>query len=197
MRPNRKTILASAATVALVGVVGFAVAEIKNAHTLEVRLSDGSLAHIRYVGDTPPMVSFGSAPMALSVLSPASDVFDEDLPFAALEGMSRAMDREAATMIREARAQSGQASTEPDLTGVDVGRLPPGARGFSMVSTMSADGVCTRSVEYRSLGDGRPAQIVTRASGVCATQKARTSHSPRSASVVAMSRPEDAGRQPV
>ena len=168
MRPLRKAICAGVAAVALVGVAGLAVAEIKNAHVLDVRLPDGSSAHIHYFGDTPPTVSFAPAPMALSVRSPASDLFGPDSPFGALERMSQAMDLQADAMLREAAAQSGLAFAGPDLMPIDVAKLPPGGQSFSMVSTLSGNGVCTRSVEYRSLGDGKPPQVVTRTSGTCA-----------------------------
>jgi hypothetical protein len=197
MRPLRKAILAGAAAIALVGVAGLAVAEIKNAHVLDVRLPDGSLAHIRYVGDTPPTVSFTPAPPAFSIFSPASDPFGPGSPFAALEQISQTMDRQAAAMLREASAQSRLAFTGPDLTQVDVGKLPPGAQGFSMVSTMSGNGVCTRTVEYRSLGDGKPPQVVTRTSGACTANEKHPAPSATSGSTAVASPPQHAGRQPI
>ena len=196
MRPLRKAILAGAAAIAPVGVAGLAVAEIKNARVLDVRLPDGSLAHIRYVGDTPPTVSFAPAPPALSILSPAYDPFGPGSPFAALERISQAMDRQAEAMLREASARPGL-FTGPDLMQVDVGKLPPGAEAFSMVSTMSGNGVCTRSVEYRPLGDGKPPQVVTRTSGTCTAGEKRPAPSVTSGSTAVASPPDHAGRQPI
>src|SRR5690349_18052718 len=109
MRHLRKTVLAGAAAIALVGVAGLAVAAIKNAHVLDVRLPDGSLAHIRYVGDTPPTVTFAAAPPAhiryvgdtpptvtfaaappaLSILSRPFDPLGPGSPFAALDQISQ------------------------------------------------------------------------------------------------------------
>ncbi len=197
MRPLRKAMLAGAAAITLAGLAGLAAAEIKNAHVLDVRLPDGSLAHIRYVGDTPPTVSFAPAPMALSILSPASDPFGPGSPFAALEQISRAMDRQADAMLREASAQSRLAFTGPDLMRVDAADLPPGARGFSMVSTFSGDGVCTRSVEYRSQGDGKPQQVVTRTSGACAPDEKPPALSATSGATAVASPPRPADRQPI
>jgi len=197
MRPLRKAVLAGAAVIVLAGVTGLAAAQIKNAHVLDVRLPDGSAAHIRYVGDTPPMVSFASAPMAFSALSPASDPFGPQSPFAALQRISRAMDHQAEATLREASAQSRKAFAGPDMMQVDVGKLPPGAQGFSMVSTMSGNGVCTRSVEYRSLGDGSPPQVVTRTSGACAADEERPTLSMTARSTAEAARPEHAGRQPI
>ena len=192
MRPLRKAILAGAAAIALVGVAGWAAAEIKNAHVVDVRLPDGSLAHIRYVGDTPPTVSFVPAPMALSILSPASDP-----PFAALEQISQAMDRRAEAMLREAGAPSSLALKGPDLMQIDISELPPGARGFSMVSTMSGNGVCTRTVEYRSPGDGKPPQVVARTSGACTAYEKHPAPSVTSASTAVASSPDHLRQQPL
>ena len=165
MRPLRKAILAGAAAFALVAVAGLAAAEIKNAHLLEVRLPDGSLSQIQYVGDTPPTVSIAPPPMALSVHSPTSDPFGPESPFTEMERISQAMNRQAEEMLRAANAQTWQPG--PGDTQIDVGKLPSGAQRFSMVSTISENGVCTRSVQYRFLGDGKSPQVVTRTSGDC------------------------------
>jgi hypothetical protein len=189
MRPLRKAVVAGVATVALVGVIGTTAAKNENAHVLDVRLPDGFVTHIRYFGDTPPMV--------VSIPTPASDLFDETSPFAALDRISQAMDRQAADMIRQADEPAGQAFARPELMPVEIGNPPPGARGFSMVATMSGDGVCTRSVEYRSRGDGRPPQVVSRTSGACADAETRPTPSLTSVSMGAVSRPETAHRQPI
>lgn len=197
MRPLCKAILASAAAIALVGVGGLAVAEIKTAHVLDVRLPDGSLAQIRYVGDTPPTMSFAPTPMGFSILSSTSDPLGPASPFAALERISEALDHQAEAMFREVRAQSALPLAGPSLTQVDVGKLPPGAEGFSMVSTMSGNGVCTRSFQYRSLGQGKPPQVVTRSSGACTANQEQPAPSATSGSTGQTSRPEHAGRQPI
>lgn len=196
MQGLRKAVLAGAAVIALVGVAGLAAAEIKNAHVLDVRLPDGSMAHIRYVGDTPPTVSFAPAPSAFSIFSAVSDPFGPGSPFAALEQIAQGMDRQAEAMLREASARPGP-FTGPDLMQVDIGKLPPGAQGFSMVSTMSGNGLCTRSVEYRSLGDGKPPQVVTRTSGACTPDEKRPALSATSGSTAVASPPRHAGRQPI
>jgi hypothetical protein len=195
MRPLPKAILAGAAAIALVGAAGWAAAEIKNAHVLDVRLPDGSLAHIRYIGDTPPTVSFAPAPTTLSILSPATDPFGPRSPFTTLEDISRAMDRQADAMLREASAEAWQASAAPDLMQVEIGNLPAGAQGLSMISTASANGVCTRSVQYRSLGDGEPPQVVTHASGVCAAADGKPPALSVRAGSTEAAQPEAAGRE--
>ena len=77
MRAMRKALLAGAAVIALTGIAGLGVAAINQAHVIDVRLPDGSLAHIRYVGDTPPTVSVAPAPVASFILSPAFDPWDQ------------------------------------------------------------------------------------------------------------------------
>lgn len=196
MRPLRKAVLAGAAAITLVGVAGLAVAEIKNSHVLDVRLPDGSVAHIRYVGDTLPTVSFAPASPAFSIFSSAYVPSGPGSPFAAMEQIPQAMDRQAEVMLRDAGARPGLL-TRPDLVQVDVGKLPPGARGFAMVSTMSGDGVCTRSLEYRSLGGGKPPQVVTRTSGACTAGEKRPAPSVTSASTAVASPQDHAGRQPI
>lgn len=171
MRSVRKAILAGAAAIALIGVAGWATAEIQNDHVLDVRLPDGSLAHIRYVGDTPPTVSFSPPPIALSILSPAPDALGPSSPFAALDRISQAMDRQADAMLRDIATQPMPPLAGAGLTRADLAKLPPGLGGFSMVSTMSGNGVCTRSVEYRALGDGKPPQVVTHTTGSCSAQE--------------------------
>ncbi|WP_309607060.1 hypothetical protein [Phenylobacterium sp.] len=197
MRTLRKVILAGAAVIALAGAAGLAAAELKNAHVLAVQLPDGSVARIRYVGDTPPTVSFTPAPIAFSIPSPASDPFVPESPFAALERMSGDMGRGVDAIFREVSAQPAMAIIGPDLMQVDVGKLPPGVQGFSMVSTISGNGICTRSVQYRSPGEGRPPQVATQTSGACTADQRRPALSVTSGSASETSQHDGAGRQPV
>ena len=174
MRSLPRNVLVGVAVFALAGVAGFAVAEIRNAHRLDVRLPDGSSAHIRYVGDTPPVVSIAPAPMAFSLRAPTFQPLGPESPFAALERISEAMDREADAAFRDARAQPGPALGVPGLTEIDAGNLPPGARGYSIISTLSGTSVCTQSVQYRSLGYGKAPQIATHTSGDCTADQRRS-----------------------
>ncbi len=171
MRSARKAMLAGAAAVALLGVAGWTAAEIKNGHVLDVRLPDGALAHIRYVGDTPPTVSIAAPPTALSIMSPPPDAFGPNSAFTALDRISQAMDRQAEAMLRDMAAQPLTPLAGTGLTQIDIAKLPPGARGFSMVSTLSGSNVCTRSVEYRSLGGGEPPHVVTHTTGSCSAEE--------------------------
>jgi hypothetical protein len=82
-----------------------------------------------------------------------------------MQRISAEMDREAAAMFQRvdalaARAQSG----EP--INVAFGNLPPGSSGYSYISTMSGNGVCTRSVEITATGNQTP-RVVSHSSGNC------------------------------
>jgi hypothetical protein len=144
MRPLRQTMIAGAAALALAGLGGLAAAGANRTHVLSIELPDGSVQQIRYWGDTAPIVSITPALRPLPVLP----TFEPFLPL----GM---LDRVAADLI------------EPDLMRIDIGRLPAGVQGYSMVSTVTSNGVCTRSVEYRANGDGKAPQVARRTSGNC------------------------------
>jgi hypothetical protein len=47
------------------------------------------------------------------------------------------------------------------------GVSPPGSQSYSFVSTMSGSGVCTRSVEITSMGNGAAPRVVSHSSGNC------------------------------
>jgi hypothetical protein len=155
-----------AALLAAAGLAGASAGELVKTHVLTVRLPDGSLEQIRYAGDEPPRISFGDQPAPL--LSQGFESFGADSPFAMLERMSAEMDREAAALWNEtARLSDSGLLPSGALTAVDFGNPPPGARSFSVVSTLSGGHVCMRSVEYSASPDGGRPRIVTRTSGDC------------------------------
>jgi hypothetical protein len=197
MRPVRKAIVASAAVIALAAVAGWAAAEIKDAHVMEVRLPDGSVARFRYAGDSPPMVSIGPAPIAFPSLAPTLDPWSQEAPFAALARLSATMDREADAILREAPAHRGLAFQGSDLARGDLRKPPSGAQAFSTVSTLSGNSNCTRSVQYTWLGDGKPPQVVTHTAGACAADQKQSSRPGPSGSTAADAQTEHAARQPV
>jgi hypothetical protein len=149
-------------------LTGAAVAAIENSHSLSVRLPDGAIAHVRYFGDTPPQIRIEAAPRTAT---PAEWMVDPEA-FAGPDvgEFARAaaeMDRQEALMAARMQQVMTAAPGGVGLMQVDLGRLPPGANGYSFVSTVSGRGVCTRSVEYRSTGEGKP-QVISRSSGDCA-----------------------------
>ena len=131
---------------------------------MTVRLPDGGVERIFYTGDTPPQVTF-PAP------SPVAYAAD---PFVIMQRISAEMDRESAAMMGQADAMmvdpmaTAPLGTPDRLMTVNLGDLPAGARGYSFVSTMSGNGVCSRSVQITSRGDGAKPTVVTHTSGDCA-----------------------------
>lgn len=55
-----------------------------------------------------------------------------------------------------------------------MGNLPAGTIRYSFVSTSSANGTCSRSVQVTSLGAGQPPKVVSNASGNCGDDRAGT-----------------------
>ncbi|MBB3592422.1 hypothetical protein FHX08_002766 [Rhizobium sp. BK529] len=163
--------LMSAAVIAAPGLASLAQAQTiahksKDTHVLIVRLPDGSLERIRYAGNQPPQVRIDGEP------DPAPNLFDPfwpSSPFADLDRISLAMDREAAAIMQQ--ADSMMQASPGDMATAGLGELPAGTQGYSMVSTMSGNGICTRSVRYFSTSDGKP-HVESSTSGNCAPGKA-------------------------
>ncbi|MDW6020745.1 hypothetical protein SAZ10_03110 [Mesorhizobium sp. BAC0120] len=147
MQKFRTLILAG---VAIAAIAGTAAAEPAKTHVLTVRLPDGSLEKIRYTGDQPPAVDIAPA-AGDAIFLPAFDDFWS--PFADLERMSAVFDR----------MTYGNPDRPFELDG-----LPPGVQGYTMVSTLSGHGLCTRTTRYFSVGNGRPPRVETKTSGNCA-----------------------------
>ena len=170
MRLTRTLLVAGVAATVVAGV---ATAAALNTHTLTVRLPGGGIERIVYTGDVAPRVEVAPAAAAPVVwLGPPG--FD-DTAFAAMDQISAQMDREMAAMIRQADAlDSGAVTGAGPLTFASDGGLPAGARSFSFVSTTSGNGVCSRSVEITSAGDGREPSVVRRSSGRCGPSAAPT-----------------------
>ena len=161
-------VLAAAAA----GFAGTALAQTKprqaDSHIMTVRLPDGSLERIRYTGDTPPKIDFGADPAAALFAEPVFDAMSEDSPFAELDRLSAMMDRQTAAMMQAADSVDQAAFADPrGALNVDFGKLPPGVQGYSVVSTMSGNTVCTRSIRNLGAPDGKAPRIQTASSGDC------------------------------
>src|SRR6516225_6638787 len=129
MRVFRTALVAGAAVIAVAGISGVAAARDLKTHVMTVQLPGGGVAEIRYTGDLPPQVVLSPAPTALgAVCGPAS-------PFATRDRISAAMDREAASLMRQAEMLANAPGLAPDLPiEMDRGKLPPGTQSYSMVS---------------------------------------------------------------
>lgn len=161
MSLSRTALRAGVAALAVVGFAGIAAAQTLQTHVMTVRLPGGGVEQIRYVGNTPPRIYINDGP---AVVAAMPSLFGPDSPFAEMERISAAMDREADRMFREAAAV---AASPVALTPAALGSLPAGAHEYSFVSTMTGNGVCSRSVEITSQGNGAPPRVVTHTSGDC------------------------------
>ena len=165
MRNIRIALLGIVAAVALAGT---AAAQDPNTHVMKVQMPGGGIAEIRYTGKVPPRVVFTSGPAALAAFDPFSSIAGPGSPFAMMERVSAEMDRQAAAILAQADNLAAQArSGSPQILQTGLGNMPPGSTGYSYVSTMSSNGVCTQSVEITSQGNGAPPKLVWHRSGNC------------------------------
>ncbi len=119
MQRLRIAFLMSAVAIAAAELVGPAEAQTvahksTDTHVLVVRLPDGSLEHIRYAGDRPPQIRFDSQPD-----SGLFDPFWPSAPFADLDLISAAMDREAAAMMQQADSMMQASPGNPTDVGLN------------------------------------------------------------------------------
>jgi hypothetical protein len=165
MRILPNSLLAGVAAIAI-GFSGAAFAQGPQSHLMTVALPDGGVAQIRYTGNVAPRISFSEQPAWFDMPAVFAPMLGPASPFAALDRISAAMDREMTAMMRQANALSAAAQSGR-LEATALRDLPPGSTGYSFISTMSGNGVCSRSVEITSTGNGPP-QIVRHSSGNCA-----------------------------
>ena len=179
MRTLRNAILAGVAALALAATPGLARAQNSpTPHVMTIQLPDGGVARIQYAGDVPPRVMFApQATMAMPMpFMPAA--FGPDSPFAMLERMSAAMDREAAALMQQAGAMFAAPMAPmapmppmPPMPGALVpagfGAAPLGSEAFSFASSTNGPGMCIRSMTITSTGPGAPPHVVRRQSGDC------------------------------
>jgi hypothetical protein len=171
MQNFRSASLAGIAAVALIGSAGAAVAQSADTHVMQVRLPDGGIGEIYYTGNVPPKVVITSAPAFLAAFDPMPSLFGPDSPFAMMERISAEMDQQMATMLARAEGLAVQArSGSPQAVETSFGNLPPGTTGYSYISTMSSNGVCTRSMQITSTGSGAPPKVVSHSSGNCGSE---------------------------
>jgi hypothetical protein len=119
-----------------------------------VQLPDGGVERIQYTGDVAPRVVLMPVPaMTASALMIAD-------PFAALERVSTVMRQQESAMLRQVHALAD--APDGALPG-----LPTGADGYSLLSTMSGNGVCMRSVRITYNGGAAAPRMVSSTSGDC------------------------------
>ena len=158
MRLMRTTILAGGAALLALGTAAYAADKL---HTMNVSLPDGSVAHIKYVGDVAPKVS-------LQPVDAVPVAFVD--PFAELDRIAAEMDAQQQALMQQAAAlqqAAAQAGSGAPGAVTLVGNLPAGTHFTYVSSTTDANG-CTRTVEYSSDGASQQQPKVTKTSvGSC------------------------------
>lgn len=176
MRSFRTALLAAVAAAAFAGT---AMAQSARTHVMTVALPGGGIAEIRYTGNVPPQVSLTDMPASLAAFDAMPALFGPDSPFAAMQRVSAEMDRQMAAMFAQADSLAARArSGSPQAVETAFGNMPPGSAGYSFVSTMSSNGVCTRSVEITSTGNGAAPKVNSHGSGDCAPATGSTGAAP-------------------
>jgi hypothetical protein len=158
MRLMSKVLLGGLATAALAGT---AVAAEHAVHVMNVAMPDGSIAKVRYVGDTPPVVRI--VPVRAVPVMPVAMI---DPGFAAMDRMMAAMDAHADAMMRQAAMMAAMPATNAPLQHADMQKLPAGTVSYSYVSTTSSNG-CTQTVRTTSDGSGGQPQVIRTSAGTC------------------------------
>lgn len=162
MRTVRTVLLAGAAALGIAGLAGLAMAAGPAFHEITVLLPGGGVEHIRYTGNVAPKVDYVSGP-AVPV---AWNAWSVSSPFAELDRISAIMDRQMSVMMQQAQAMQ-QAAFSGGLDQAVMKDMPAGTSSYSFVSTMSGNGVCSRSVQITSSPNGGKPKVVSHTSGNC------------------------------
>jgi hypothetical protein len=167
MTKFRTAMLAAVAAIGLVGTTSLAHAQTLQSQGLTVELPGGVVAHIRYTGNVPPQVVMVPAPTALDTMASMPAMFGPDSPFAQMERISAEMDQQAMGLLQQVQQMASQPLPGPaQLTQAALSNLPPGSTSYEMVSTLSGNDVCTRSVEITTSANGIQ-HVVSHSSGPC------------------------------
>jgi hypothetical protein len=165
MQLLRKPLLVAAAATALIG--GGAWAASAYTHHLQVKLPDGEIAQVDYVGDVAPRVVL--QPVAADA---AADPFvAAGFPaFGQMDRIFADMERQQAAMMQQVAAMEHNIAVHgpaPVATGQH-----PGMANWSYVSSTTTSNGCTQTVQWSSsdaAAKGAPAQpqVIRTSSGNC------------------------------
>lgn len=150
------------ASIALAALAGTALAAPPNTHKMTVALPSGGTAIIEYQGDVAPKVRI--APTA--VWSPVGIAIVPNLRW--FDELAASLDRQVDAIMRPANtitAPSMVSRIHPNVAPLDT--MPAAASSYTVVSTTTPNGTCTRTVATTAMGVGRPPKIVARSSGNC------------------------------
>jgi hypothetical protein len=166
MRTLTKFLIAGAGALAIGGV---AIAASNPNHVMNVVMPDGSVAHIHYVGDVAPKVDVAPDASAVPVTFLAAD------PFAMMDRISYAMDRQMDAMLQQASMMARAApAANGQLSEAALKSLPPGAVSYSFTSYSSGNGAsCSQSVQVTSLGQNQAPKVVKQSQVDCTAMNSR------------------------
>ena len=174
MRTIRTAMIAGTAAIGLVGLPGAASAQSPRIHVMNVQLPDGGVAQVQYVGDVPPQIAVANAPtvapLGFPMFMAMPSLFGSESPFAMMDRISAAMDRQMAAVMQSAQTLPTLNATQ--MTEAAMRNLPAGAQSYSFSSTLSGNGVCVRSVQITSSGNGAEPKVVSHSSGNCGPETA-------------------------
>ena len=166
MRIIPTALLAGVGSLALIGAA-FAHTPTPT-HHVSIRLPNGAVEEIEYSGNIAPHISFRQAPAIQTAYPSPFAMFGPNSPFAAMERISAEMNREAAQLMQQVNAIAAAPLPGPGrLMSADARNMPPGAKGYSFVATLSPNGVCTQSREIITAGPGKAPRMISRSSGSC------------------------------
>jgi len=164
MRRIAKLLVAGAGALTLGGV---AIAAADNHHVLNVALPDGSVARIHYTGNVAPKVD----------VTPVADIMPIAVfadPFAMMDRISYAMDRQMDAMLRQASMMAQAAPANGQLSEAALKSLPPGTVSYSFTSYSSGNGAtCSQSVQVTALDSNQPPKVERQSQGDCSAVNTR------------------------
>jgi hypothetical protein len=161
MQGSVKALLVGAAAVATAIAVHPAIAQDGQEHVLAITLPGGGVEEIHDTGDVAPQVVWAPNDGLIGAkwVDPA---FGWGATFAAMERLNAAFAQQEAALLRDVAALSGT----PHFA------LPPGATGYSVVQTITGNGVCTQTTQISYMGNGIKPRTVSSSTGDCGASHA-------------------------
>ena len=138
-------------------------------HRLTVWIPGGGTEQITYAGDVAPKVTIMPSDFANSAFMPATfwSPLGVDAVWMPADQIAAVVDNDMAAMIRRIDTMIA-APAFNGVTEADLSAMPAGSQSYSVVSTMTGNNVCTRSVEITSARNGGAPKVVRHSSGNCA-----------------------------
>lgn len=169
MRMISKLLIANAGAIVF---AGGALAAGDNVRVLRVVMPDGSVQHVRYVGNAAPRIIVVPVERVAMPISPIDVHFVQQIQM--LDRMVADMDRRMDIMHRQAAALQAHARAQmpagkEQVRVASTGAMPAGTVRYSFVSSSNGGRSCSHSVQISSAGANQPAKVVEQSFGDCQT----------------------------